>query len=129
MEHRSAWVASSVAVLLSCLAIAQQAGNKNQGRNNNSGNNPAPTRNALGRGAAPLVADNLPYDKHDLSGVWLGNKYGFNGTYEPPLTPEGKKKFNAQKPSYGATLGTAAALDTKVPSGRRRAIPPAQGND
>jgi hypothetical protein len=125
MQHRSAWVAGSVAVLLSCLVIAQQSGNNNRGNTNNS----VPARNALGRGAAPLVPDNLPYDKRDLSGVWLGNKYGFNATYEPPLTPEGKKKFDAQKPSYGATLGTPAAADAKVPPGRRRAIPPAQGND
>jgi len=127
MQHRSAWVAGFVAVLLSGFVIAQQAGN-NRGRNDN-GRNPAPARNALGRGAAPLVPDNLPYDKRDLSGVWLGNKYGFNATYEPPLTAEGKKKFDAQKPSYGATLGTPAAADAKVPPGRRRAIPPAQGND
>jgi hypothetical protein len=130
MQNRSTWVAGCVVVLLSCLAIAQQAGSNNQVRNsNNSSNNSAPARNALGRGAPPLVADNSPYDKHDLSGVWLGNKYGFNATYEPPMTPEGKKKFDAQKPSYGATLGTPAASDAKVPSGRRRAIPPAQGND
>src|SRR5262245_15061834 len=116
MRNRSAWVAGSVAVFLSCLVIAQQA-------------DPGSGRNSLGRGAAPLVPDKLPYDKHDLAGVWLGNKYGFNATYEPPMTAEGKKKFDAQKPSYGATLGTPAANDTKVPFGRRRAIPPAQGND
>ena len=59
----------------------------------------------------------------------LANRYGFNATYEPPMTAEGKKKFDAQKPAYGARVGTPAAADTKVPSGRRRAIPPAQGND
>src|SRR5438874_13224238 len=69
----------------------------------------APVRNGLGRGAGPLVPDNVPFNKHDLSGVWLGNKYGYNATHEPPMTPEGKKKFDAQKPSYGATLGTPAA--------------------
>jgi hypothetical protein len=129
MQNRSTWVAWAVAVLFSCLAIAQQAGSNNQVKNSSSSNNPAPVRNILGRGAPPLVADGLTYDKRDLSGVWLGNKYGFNATYEPPMTPEGKKKFDAQKPSYGATLGTPAALEAKVPPGRRRAIPPAHGND
>ena len=100
--------------------VAQQGGRGQTG---------AAGGNTLGRGAAPLVPDKLPYDKHDLSGVWLGNQYGFNSKYEPPMTPEGKKKFDAQKPSYGAALGTPAAQDTKVPSGRRRSIPPAQGND
>jgi len=128
MQQRSAWFGTSAVVLLSCLAIIRQASAQQTGPGK-GGNNPATPRNSLGRGAAPLVADNLPYDKHDLTGVWLGNKYGFNATYEPPLTPEGKKKFDAQKPSYGATLGTPAANDTKVPLGRRRAIPPAQGND
>jgi hypothetical protein len=75
------------------------------------------------------VPDNQPFTARDLSGVWLGNKYGFNGVYEPPLTAEGKRKFDAQKPAYGARVGTPAAADTTVPSGRRRAIPPAQGND
>jgi hypothetical protein len=83
----------------------------------------------LGRGAPPLVPDNQPFDAKDLSGVWLGNKYGYNATTEPQWTAEGKKRFDAQKPSYGATLGTAAANNPNQPPGRRRAIPPAQGND
>jgi hypothetical protein len=126
MQTRSRWVAWSVAVLFSGLAIAQQGGNNGRRANDN---NAGPPRNGLGRGAPRLVADNQAYEKHDLSGVWLGNKYGYNATYVPPLTPEGQKKFDQQKPSYGATLGTSAAADTKVPIGRRRAIPPAQGND
>jgi hypothetical protein len=85
--------------------------------------------NVLGRGAPPLVPDSSPFDPRDLSGVWLGDTYGFNARHEPPMTPEGKAKFDAQKPSYGALLGSAAAQDASVPSGRRRAIPPAQGND
>jgi hypothetical protein len=128
MGIRSAWAGASAGLLvgLCSLAIAQQPDNNNPANNSK---NAAPQRNGLGRGAPPLIADKLPYNKRDLSGVWLGNKYGFNATYEPPMTPEGKKKFDAQRPSYGAALGTAAALDAKVPSGRRRAIPPAQGND
>jgi len=60
--------------------VAQQGGRGQTG---------AAGGNTLGRGAAPLVPDKLPYDKHDLSGVWLGNQYGFNSKYEPPMTPEG----------------------------------------
>lgn len=53
------------------------------------------------------------YDPHDVSGVWwgvrkdilMGNAYG-------PLTDEGKKMFDANKPSFGP-----------------RGVPPAQGND
>ena len=112
MQHRSAWVAGFVAVLLSGFVIAQQADNNNRGRIDNgkqAGNrgNSAPARNALGRGAAPLVPDNLPYDKRDFSGVWLGNKYGFNATYEPPLTPEGRKKFEAAKAVVRRDAGNA----------------------
>jgi hypothetical protein len=86
-------------------------------------------RNVLGRGAPPLVPDNSPFDARDLSGVWLGNLYGFNAKYVPPMTAAGRAKFEAQKPSYGAKLGSAAAQDTSVPIGRRRAVPPAVGND
>jgi len=117
------------ATLLAVVAIpvwlsAQQPPARGAGGGRRGGNG-----NTLGRGAPPLTPDNQPFDKHDLSGVWLGNQYGFNAKYEPPMTLEGKKKFDAQKPSYGASVGTAAARNVQVPSGRRRAIPPAQGND
>jgi len=111
------------------LTIAAQQPGGGGGRGGGRGGRGGGTGNVLGRGAPTLVPDNQPFDAHDLSGVWLGNKYGFNATVEPTMTPEGKKKFDAQKPSYGATLGTAAANNTAVPYGRRRAIPPAQGND
>lgn len=85
----------------------------------------------LGQGGrqAPLVPDGRPFNARDLSGVWRGNQYGFNATFEPPMTPQGRKKFEAQMPAYGARIGTPAAQDAKVPSGRRRARPPSQGND
>jgi hypothetical protein len=120
MRNRLVRILSAVAVLAAVpvWVAAQQAAKTGTGQ-----------KNVLGRGAPPLVPDNLPFDKHDLSGVWLGNKYGYNATVEPGMTAAGKKKYDEQKPSYGATLGTPAALNTKVPAGRRRAIPPAQGND
>jgi hypothetical protein len=50
-----------------------------------------------------------PVDSHDLSGLWMLQKLT---TKVPPMTAEGKAKFDANKPSYGP-----------------RAIPPALGND
>src|ERR1043166_9305388 len=124
MRTRVLLAAVSIAMLIPLPSGAQQPAGRGAG--------PAPQGqrgNVLGRGAPPLVPDNQPFTARDLSGVWLGNKYGLNGVYEPPLTAEGKRKFDAQKPAYGARVGTPAAADTTVPSGRRRAIPPAQGND
>src|SRR2546423_919816 len=112
------------AVALPIWLSAQQPPARGAGGGRRGGNG-----NSLGRGAPPLTPDNQPFDKHDLSGVWLGNQYGFNAKYEPPLTPEGKKKFDAQKPSWGGPGGPAASRTPQVPSGRRRATPPAQGND
>jgi len=74
--------------------------------------------------------DTRPFNPKDLSGVWRGDKYGYNGTVVPPLTPEGQKKFDSYRPSYGLTKGTRdAEQKTEIPIGRRRSIPPAQGND
>ena len=60
---------------------------------------------------------NLPFDPHDLSGVWsrtggdrgMGSRPGVN---VPAMTPAGQKLFDASKPGYGP-----------------RAVPPATGND
>jgi len=46
------------------------------------------------------------------------------------MTPGGQKKFDANKPSYGRELGSAdAAAHPEEHIGRRRGVPPAQGND
>ena len=60
---------------------------------------------------------NLPFDPHDLSGVWsrTGGDRGMSnrpGVNVPPMTPAGQKLFDASKPGYGP-----------------RAVPPATGND
>jgi hypothetical protein len=54
-----------------------------------------------------------PHDPHDLSGIWVrrGGVLTLSNDL-PPFTPEGKKRFDSNKPSYGP-----------------RAIPPALGND
>src|SRR6266852_2779524 len=88
------------------------------------------------------------FDARDLTGIWgrFGNRAGRRGlqggnalrdagdagigTNVPQVTPEGEKKFNANKPGYGRALGSAdAAAHPEEPIGRRRAVPPAQGND
>jgi hypothetical protein len=104
---------------------------------------------AQGGGPAILAANpknaNLPYDKHDISGIWSRNGtpsgYGGGGTCRdcgdrgfgndvPPMTPLGQKMFDANKPSYGRLLGSAdAAAHPEEAIGRRRAVPPANGSD
>lgn len=81
-----------------------------------------------GRGA-PVAPDTRPFNPRELSGIWRGSSYGFNATSQPPMTPEGQKRFDGNKPSYGSAVGSPAAANTKEPSGRRRAVPPALGND
>src|SRR5690348_7605016 len=92
---------TSVCIVIPLALLAQQGGRGSgpgtQGRGfpgNGAG------ANVLGRGAPRLVPDNQAFDPHDLNGVWLGNKYGYNATSDPIFTPEGKKRFDEQKPSY-----------------------------
>jgi hypothetical protein len=102
-------------------------------------------------GASPYPSsdtDKRPYDKHDLSGLWSRNSqqfklppcpecrehgpipgYGFHGT-PPPRTPEGEKRFQANKPSRGYEIGSKEAREhPEIDVGMRRAVPPALGND
>src|SRR5438552_16925518 len=49
---------------------------------------------------------NLPFDPHDLSGVWsrTGGDRGMSrrtGVNVPAMTPAGQKLFDARKPGYG----------------------------
>jgi hypothetical protein len=85
---------------------------------------------AVGAGQDALRPDPRPYDKRNLSGFWKNNLYGYNGKFVPPMTPDGQKKFDSYKPSYGRALGSQAAAEhPEEPIGRRRAVPPALGND
>src|SRR5947209_7404406 len=56
------------------------------------------------------------FDAHDFNGIWWRTggtrEYNTQKGGEPELTPEGKKRFEANKPGYGP-----------------RAVPPALGND
>src|SRR5215468_8526364 len=92
--------------------------------------------------------DKRPYDKHDFSGLWARNPqtyglpacaecrdtpnapgYGFFGT-PPPRTPDGQKRFEANKPGRGYELNSKeASAHPEVDIGYRRAVLPAFGND
>jgi hypothetical protein len=101
-----------------------------------------------GGGGAPLARiqpSDKKFDPHDLAGIWTRNSsrlgHGGGGTCPdcgdrgfgndvPPFTPLGQKMFDANKPSYGRTLGTPdAASHTEEHVGRRRAVPPSNGTD
>jgi hypothetical protein len=71
------------------------------------------------RGQAGGAAGNAAgqFDSHDLNGVWDLTRTDTARPFEvggaiPPMTPEGQKRFDANKPSFGP-----------------RAVPPALGND
>src|SRR5215510_13233697 len=64
-----------------------------------------------GRGGGNATPAGPPKDPHDLQGIWSTGG-GPLGNEPPPFTPEGEKRFLANKPSYGP-----------------RAVPPALGND
>ena len=79
--------------------------------------------------AAPAAKDVRPFNPKDFSGVWRGVLYGYGETV-PELTPEGKKRLDANKPSYGIAVDDPQARTaTNVHIGRRRAVPPAVNND
>src|SRR5213594_355975 len=92
---------------------------------------------------APVLPAQNAFDPHDLSGIWSRNSQGYGGggtcrgcgdrgfnNDVPPMTEWGKARFEANKPSYGRALGSpAAAQHTEEAIGRRRGVPPGQGND
>ena len=90
-------------------------------------------------------AQSQSFDPRDFSGFWNRAGYqerregiqivggcatcGDNGisTDVPPMTPEGKKRYEANKPAYGRPLGSAPRPGE--PDGRRRAVLSAVSND
>jgi len=81
-----------------------------------------------------LMAQGAPFNPKDFTGTWLrsaGDRGFTNARGEvPPFTPEGQKRFDANKPSRGRILGSPeAAARTEEHIGRRRAVPPALSND
>jgi len=92
--------------------------------------------------------DTRPYDKHDFNGIWARNpsaqfnqppcpecrdnsrpSYGFFGDI-PPMTPEGEKRFMANRPTKGYVAGSKEALaNSDIHVGYRRAVQSALSND
>jgi hypothetical protein len=58
---------------------------------------------AQARGAAPSPTQNLPFDPHDFSGIWIvRGAVGFSLSNDvPPMTPWAKAKYDANKPGIG----------------------------
>src|SRR5579862_847914 len=86
---------------------------------------------AFGQRGRGNAAPSPSHDPHDLTGIWnlgFGQDLSLT-TAPPPMTPEGQKKFDANKPSYGRELGSAdAAAHPEEHIGRRRGVPPGVGN-
>ena len=85
--------------------------------------------------------DTRPYDKHDFNGIWARNpsaqfhqpacpecrddsrpSYGYFGDV-PPLTPDGEKRFQANRPTKGYVAGSKEAeahiwISTSLIAGR-----------
>src|SRR5688500_2606728 len=102
---------------------------------------PGPGRG--GPGYLKLFDSNAPFDPKDLAGIWSPNGNGFGGggrcrdcgdrgySFEfPEFTPAGQAAFDRNIPSYGRAKDSAdAKANPQEHIGRRRAQPPALGND
>ena len=108
------------------------------------GQTPAPGRGRQsGPGYLKLFDSTMPFDPHDLAGIWSPNGNGFGGggrcrdcgdrgySFEfPVFTPAGQAVFDKNVPSYGrAKDSDDAKAHPEEHIGRRRAQPPALGND
>ena len=138
-----------LALSLPALAQGQRAGGGQRG----GGAAPAAAPQGGGRGGQrglnPVFEQrtDLPFQPRDLAGIWSRNSGGYGGggtcpdcgdrgyaggTPEewPTFTPEGQRRFELNKPSYGRALGSPeAAANPQEHIGRRRAIPPANDTD
>src|SRR5580704_1998545 len=134
---------ASLCLLIAASAFVQPAIARAQ--DDEPGPPDAAARQARARALPRIQPSDKKFDPHDLSGIWTrsSSPKGFTGggtcadcgdrgygKNVPPLTPEGKKMFDANKPSYGRTLGTPdAASHPEEDIGRRRAVSPANGTD
>ena len=58
-------------------------------------------RTTAANAAAKAAPRPATFDKHDFSGVWYGRNPRVFSPKAPPMTAEGQKRFNANKPSFG----------------------------
>jgi hypothetical protein len=98
-------LAGSIILLAATLAFCSAAGAQT---GQEQGSQPAGA--AQGRGQdgrrvqGPSPTANLPFDPHDLSGVWMGRSeapIGSLGSKPPAMTPWAQAKFDAAKPGIG----------------------------
>lgn len=73
------------------------------------------------------AATTAKLDAHDLSGIWEIHGHRSIGADVPPMTPEGKARFDANKPTRGRFLGEP--LNGDHPGFVRAQRFPADGND
>ena len=129
----------SVAIVVA--AAAQDQG-RGAGPGQAAGAPPARGR-AAGPGYPKFFDSNTPFQPHDLAGIWTPNGNGFGGGGRcrdcgdrgfsmefPVFTPAGQAAFDRNIPSYGrAKDSDDARAHPEEHIGRRRAQPPALGND
>ena len=133
-------------VALGLLLIAAMAAAQDRGRGGAPGQ-PAPAGAGRGRQTGPgylkLFDSSMPFDAHDLAGIWSpnGNAFGGGGrcrdcgdrgySFEFPMfTAVGQAAFEKNIPSYGRAKDSEdARAHPEEHLGRRRAQPPALGND
>ena len=139
-------VAGMCVVALGLLLIAAMATAQDRGRGGAPGQQ-APAGAGRGRQTGPgylkLFDSSLPFDPHDLAGIWSpnGNAFGGGGrcrdcgdrgySFEfPVFTAVGQAAFEKNIPSYGRAKDSEdARAHPEEHLGRRRAQPPALSND
>jgi hypothetical protein len=144
-------IVAIVAILVLSLPVLAQGQRAGGGQRGGGGAAPAAQAGG-GRGQRGLnevyeQRTDVPFQPHDIAGIWSRNSggYGGGGTCPdcgdrgyaggspaefPTFTPEGQKRFDLNKPSYGRALGSADAnAHPEEHIGRRRAVPPANDTD
>lgn len=140
----------AVAVFVAAAVSTATVHAQERGRGAGAGPPAAPAAGATpgrGRAAGPgypkFFDSNTPFAPRDLAGIWTPNGAGFGGGGRcrdcgdrgfshlfPIFTPAGQAAFDRNIPSYGRIKGSDdAAAHPEEHIGRRRAQPPALGND
>lgn len=123
LRFAGALLATTAVLSTACAALAAQAP-----RQMPPGMADPDTVNGAGRIMEP-TKDDRKFDPRDFSGVWRASLYSYGRTV-PEMTPEGKRRFEANKPSRGIDADNPLAKTaTNVDIGRRRSIPPGLNND
>ena len=133
---------STLAILLTFLVLSLPAQERGAGPGAGAPGPPGRGRQA-GPGYPKFFDSDAPFSPRDLAGIWTPNGAGFGGGGRcrdcgdrgfslefPVFTAAGQKAFDANIPSYGrAKDSDDARANPQEHIGRRRAQPPALGND